>query len=161
MVILGILMLILVLLRSVWSPSTESKTQATFTEAAQTYPLTIPSGKVQLIRWGQMEVGVLHLTPDMQATRVNVPEAVVESPLNPQTRAREPQYFVYVNKGSGVGCPIGFVNDYKRPVFQDTCTRYQYDLAGRPLDKTLKVAPLTVPPHHFKQAGTITLGTWE
>jgi Rieske Fe-S protein len=164
MLLLGAIVLGLVLIRSIWKSAEPVADHINLsTEVPQSYPVTVPSGKVQLIRWGKQEINILHLTPEMQSTLVQPSTQTLntEPYLNATTRSRQPEYFVYVNKGSGVGCPIGFVNDFKRPTLRDTCTQSTYDLAGRPLNATLQVPNLTVPPHHFKQAGQITIGAWE
>lgn len=160
MVMLGIAVLIGVLLRSVMSaPESKNKNPSLVLDQPLTVPLNVHSGKVQLIRWGQQEVGVLHLTDTMKASLKVATDNDTEPNLNPQTRARHPDYFVYINKGSGVGCPITLVIT-QQALLRDTCTQATYDLAGRPLNATLRLPVLTVPPHYFKE-GKITLGTWE
>ncbi|MBK8453716.1 MAG: hypothetical protein WAQ53_05755 [Thiofilum sp.] len=160
MVMLGIVVLIGVLVRSVMStPEPETQHASLVLEQKFTVPLNVHSGKVQLIRWGQQEVGVLHLTDTMKASLKLATDKDTEPNLNPQTRARHPDYFVYINKGSGVGCPITLVTT-QQALLRDTCTQATYDLAGRPLNATLRLPVLTVPPHYFKE-GKITLGAWE
>ncbi|WP_020558646.1 hypothetical protein [Thiofilum flexile] len=154
MVLFGLIVLLGVLLRSFISTSEVKSTAELETSSQLTVPLTAPVGKVQLIRWGQQEVGVLRLSEAMQAS---LNQANTRAP---DTQMHNPAYFVYLNKGAGIGCPITLITEVRQSFLRDTCTQASYDLTGRPLNSALNIPALTVPPHYVSQ-GKITLGAWK
>jgi len=64
-------------------------------------------------------------------------------------------WFVAIASGTAAGCPLSW--EPAQRTFLEACSGTRYDSDGRPLDAP-DLAPLTIPPHHFDDAGRLVLG---
>jgi Rieske Fe-S protein len=106
---------------------------------------TIGQGKIHTIQWNSTNIAILHRTDVMQASI--------------QNKAKDnPKYFVFINSGGDLNCPLVIANTGKQQL-KDICSGYLYDLMGKAKSPTSRVRDLRIPPHQFIDKNTVLIGS--
>lgn len=149
MFLIGLLALAFALLSSMLSPpnskallvETQSIAEPLLVNAAQ-----IPYGQIRNYRWNNRDIGILHLTDDMQTQLFD----------NHRIQQR---HFVFYNNGGDLNCPISIV---KKQAFQleDICSHIPYNLAGQLIHQQDKrrAKALIAAPFYYRSEQQIMIG---
>jgi len=149
MFLIGLLALAFALMSSVLSPpnskallvETQSIAEPLLVNAAQ-----IPYGQIRNYRWNNRDIGILHLTDEMQAQLAN-------------KHGIQQRHFVFYNNGGDLNCPITII---KLQSFQleDVCSHIPYTLAGKLINQQDKrrAKDLMAAPFHYRNEQQIIIG---
>jgi len=98
------------------------------------------AGEIKTIHWNNQNIAILYRTTAMleQSTDHN-------------------KYFVFVNQGGDVNCPLTIDTETKR-YLKDICSGYRYDSSGKVLKNNSRVQNLSIPPYHFIDKNQIMIG---
>lgn len=158
MAMLGIITLLGVFLNATFNSGRDTVEAPVITAEPVSLKLAmVTSTEPTNVVWNNQRVGVIKRNGGgqlglIQATGQSpnvTPESVDEHPW----RSVDASYFVYFDTGDSGHCPLFFAGDS----FKDTCSGNRFDLTGRQLGGTRKLA---IPPHYYAQAGQLVIGRW-
>lgn len=109
----------------------------------------VAPGNLKIVEWANKPLLILHRLPEWNTTLVSLEADLFRDPLSQSSvqpdaaltpyRSASPDWFVAVGLGTGMGCPLRFVEPSSEQYlgsawpggFVDTCDATRYDLAGR------------------------------
>ena len=139
--LIGVCLLSFFLIRSVVLPTTTPLVQ--YPTVVTVDLLSIAEGKIKIVRWNNSNIAVLHRPKEMQAML--------------QDSLENKQYFVFVNSGGDVNCPL-IVESKTKTMLKDICSAYLYDASGKAIKQDARVQNLIIPPHHFTKGNKLIIG---
>ncbi len=129
-------------------------------------------GQWRLLEWEGRTLLILHRTPEMIAEIARL-DVQLKDPAsnwshqpaaaqNPH-RALKPEYFIALAYDTGVSCVVELVGylpvkDGWRGGFTDPCQGSRYDFAGRVFKDQRAPRNLSIPPHHYIDTQTLSVG---
>lgn len=140
---IGISILSFFLIRSIFLPSEISSLETS--DPVQVDLSTISEGKIKIVRWNHRNIAILHRPKEMQAN------------LQKQDIVESRKYFIFVNTGGDVNCPL-IVEPIKKLTLKDICSAYLYDGSGKVIKQDARVQNLIIPPYHFLEGNKLVIG---
>ncbi len=103
----------------------------------------LSAGEIKTVHWNNQHIAILHRTVAM-LEQVDI-------------HNRNNKYFVFINQGGDVNCPL--TTDTKtKHYLKDICSGYLYDSSGKVLKSNARVRNLSIPPHRLINKHQMLIG---